>query len=62
MDMSVSEEKEMKLILKGLRHQEKEKVCVAYYPWRKDPYLFPNNFAATVMRLKGNERRLGKLG
>lgn len=49
------------LILKGLRHQEKE-VCVAYYPWRKDPYLFPNNFAATVMRLKGNERRLGKLG
>lgn len=62
LDITIKEEEEMKLILKGLNHQEREKVWVAHYPWIKDPYLLPNNFAATIMRLKGTERRLRKLG
>lgn len=62
MEITVKEEAERKLILKGLKHQENNKVWVAHYPWINYPYLRPNNFAATVMRVKETERRLEKLG
>ena len=52
----------MKLILKGLEYKEEEQVWIVHYPWIKDPYQLPNNFGIALMKLKGTERRLKKLG
>ena len=40
----------------------REKVWIIHYPWIKDPHQLPNNFGIALMKLKGTERRLKKLG
>ncbi|XP_063843679.1 uncharacterized protein LOC135090655 [Scylla paramamosain] len=60
--ITVKEEEEMKLILSGLEYQEKEKTWTVHYPWIKDPHHLPNNFGVALMKLKGTEKRLKKLG
>ena len=62
MNMTVKEEEEMKLILNGLEYKEREKIWIIHYPWIKDPHQLPNNFGVALMKLKGTERRLKKLG
>lgn len=59
--MTIKEE-EMKLILSGLEYEEEEKRWIAHYPWIKDPHQLPNNFGVAMMKLRGTERRLRKLG
>ncbi|KAK4314366.1 hypothetical protein Pmani_014320 [Petrolisthes manimaculis] len=61
-NMTMKEEEEMKLILNGLEYKEREKVWIAHYPWIKDPHQLPNNFGVAMMKLKGTEKRLRKLG
>lgn len=50
-NMTVKEEEEMKLILKGLEYKEEEQVWIVHYPWIKDPYQLPNNFGIALMKL-----------
>ncbi|KAK4297542.1 hypothetical protein Pmani_030053 [Petrolisthes manimaculis] len=60
--MTMKQEEEMKLILNGLEYKEREKVWIAHYPWIKDPHQLPNNFGVAMMKLKGTEKLLRKLG
>ena len=60
--MNVKEEKEMKMILSGLVYNAEDKYWTINYPWIDNPDKLPNNFGISMMRLKGTERRLRKLG
>ena len=57
---TLKEERELKLIEKGLQYDEQDSCWIAEYPWIKDPYLLPNNKRAAFGRLLSTERRLGR--
>lgn len=59
---TMEEERELKLIEKGLSYDEKGKRWVAAYPWIRDPFKFPDNAKAAMARLRSTERRLHRLG
>ncbi|XP_042883833.1 uncharacterized protein LOC122260556 [Penaeus japonicus] len=57
-ELTLKEERELALIEKGLLYDEDNKQWIASYPWIKRPYMLPNNYAATLGRLKSTEKRL----
>ena len=50
--LSIREEREQKLINKGLEYNEEEHQFLASYPWTKDPYELPNNYKLIECLLK----------
>ena len=58
--MSLKEEREYKMIEKGLTYDEKEKRYTSKYPYIKDPRNLPNNRSAVFGTLKAQEKRLRK--
>lgn len=60
--ITIKDESEMNKILNGLVYNAKEKYWTINYPWIDNPDRLPNNFGVSVMRLKGTEKRLKKLG
>ena len=60
--ISLQEERELKMIKDGLRHDPEQNVWTIQYPWIKDPHELPNNFPAAFSQLKTTEKRLKKLG
>ena len=61
-NITIREEKEMKLIQNGLSYSETEKCWTVYYPWIRDPHELPNNINAVIGRMKALERRLKRVG
>ena len=60
--ITMKQDEELKLILKGLSYDAYMKKWTVTYPWIKDPHLLPNNFMVALLKLQGTEKRLKKLG
>ena len=61
-NITILEEREMKLIQNGLSHDETDKCWTVKYPWIRDPRELPNNVHAVLGRMKSLERRLKTVG
>ena len=61
-DYSLKEERELNLITEGLSYDHEKLRWSCKYPWIKDPFQLPNNFAMGKACLKSTEKRLKKLG
>ena len=59
-NMTLLEEKELKLIKAGLSFNSKSGRWMAEYPWLKDPSSLPENKHVAYARLKSTETRLEK--
>lgn len=61
-NITIQEEREMKLIQNGLSYDETDKCWTVKYPWIRDPHELPNNINAVIGRMKSLERRLKRVG
>ena len=61
-NLTIQEEREMKLIEDGLTYDEQNHCWTSRYPWTSDPTTLPNNVFMAFARLKATERRLMKRG
>lgn len=61
-NLTIREERELRLIEDGLKYDKDNKFWISEYPWISDPYKLPNNFPMAMARLKSTENRLQKLG
>ena len=62
MPITLQQNQELNLIIKGLNYDANIKRWIINYPWIKDPFLLPNNFRVALLKLQGTEKRLTKLG
>ena len=60
--LNLQEKQEMCLIRNGLEYCKQGKFWTATYPWIKDPYGLPNNYAVAASHLKSLQKRLQRLG
>ncbi|XP_068229104.1 uncharacterized protein [Palaemon carinicauda] len=61
-NLTIREERELKLIEDGLTYDEENLCWISKYPWISDPSKLPNNFPMAYARLKATEKRLKRLG
>ena len=61
-NLTIKEERELRLIEDGLKYDKDNKFWISEYPWISDPYKLPNNFPMAVARLKATEKRLQRMG
>ncbi|XP_068214422.1 uncharacterized protein [Palaemon carinicauda] len=61
-NLTIREERELKLIEDGLTYDEENMCWISKYPWISDPSKLPNNFPMAYARLKATEKRLKRLG
>ena len=56
------EQQELALIRTGMKLDTEKKVIMVMYPYIKDPSILPENRAQVIVMVKGQEKRLRKLG
>ena len=61
-EMTIKEERELKLIEEGLKYDALNKRWTSQYPWIVDPNLLPNNYVLARSRFLSLERKLLKKG
>lgn len=61
-NLTIKEERDMKLIEDGLTFDEQNHCWISRYPWISDPAKLPNNYPMAFARLKATEQRLKKMG
>ena len=61
-NLTIKEEREMKLIEDESTYDEENHCWISKYPWISDPTKLPNNSPMAFARLKTTEHRLRKMG